>query len=154
MLNFLLRTHSTNQAIRREVKGTNERETTLYSLTFLQERKQRLHIFCSNKKALIQITGLSPVIAQGETSRIKEKRKIVLGVVHFRPRIDGRRLNARPPLRLRDRGNNSVRWQSCNFMWRSLRRPLKTRWTLDVDRLRFVYQTTDGAAYGGVVFCN
>ena len=76
MLNFLLRTHSTNQAIRREVKGTNERETTLYSLTFLQERKQRLHIFCSNKKALIQITGLGPVIAQGETSRIKKGEKL------------------------------------------------------------------------------
>ena len=153
MMNFLLRAHSTNQAIRREVKGTNERETTLYSLTFLQKRKQRLHIFCSNKKAVIQITGLGPVTAQG---RDKPNRKAKNCARRRAFSSTDRRSSPQrqTPLRLRDRGNNSVRWQSCNFMWKSLRRPLKTRWTLDVDRLRFIYQTTDGAAYGGVVFCN
>ena len=66
MTNSLLRTHSTNQAIRGEIKETNERETTLYSLTFLQEGKQRLYISRPNKRALTQIAGLSSVTPQGE----------------------------------------------------------------------------------------
>ena len=83
--------YSTNRAIRREVKGTNEGKTSLYSQIFLQERKRRLHKFRPNIRALIQIAGLGSVTAGG-VSQDKQY------AVHFLPRIVGRRL---PPNRLR-----------------------------------------------------
>ena len=91
MTDFLLRTYSTNQAIRREVKGTNERETTLYSQILLQERKRRLHIFRPNIRTLIQIAGLGSVTARG----VSQAKQLA---VQFLPRIVGRRF---PPNRLR-----------------------------------------------------